>query len=194
MRQGQQNRRGRGRNNNNNNNNHQNRKGQHHQNPLMRNYQSNGPDQKIHGNPAQIAEKYMSLARDALSSGDHVLAENYLQHAEHYNRIILTYREQQMQQNGGEAVAGTMPRRPFPGPGEPFEGDTGEDGEESSGEQQQPMGMRSNEQQPRMYDQGQPRQDDRQPRHQGEQNYRDRDHGQGNQQRECNTSSPQLAR
>ena len=113
MRQGQQqNRRGRGRSNNSNNssNNTQNRIGQHHHNPLMRTYQSNGPDQKIHGTPAQIAEKYMSLARDALSSGDHVLAENYLQHAEHYNRIILSYREQQMQQNGGEAVNGTMPR------------------------------------------------------------------------------------
>jgi hypothetical protein len=113
MRQGQQNRRGRGRNNNNNNNNNNNRKGQHHHNPLMRTFQSNGPDQKIHGTPAQIAEKYMSLARDALSSGDPVLAENYLQHAEHYNRIILTYREQQMQQ--GEGMNGGMNRggRPY---------------------------------------------------------------------------------
>ncbi len=39
----------------------------------------------------------MSLARDAQSSGDEVLAENYLQHAEHYNRIILAFREQQQQ-------------------------------------------------------------------------------------------------
>ena len=92
MRQGQQNRRGRGRNNNNNNQQH--RKGQHHHNPLMRTYQSNGPDQKIHGTPAQIAEKYMALARDALSSGDPVLAENYLQHAEHYQRIINTWNEE----------------------------------------------------------------------------------------------------
>ncbi len=30
----------------------------------------------------------MALARDATSSGDRVMAENYLQHAEHYNRII----------------------------------------------------------------------------------------------------------
>ncbi|MEO1694335.1 MAG: DUF4167 domain-containing protein [Pseudomonadota bacterium] len=100
MRQGQQNRRGRGRhnggsNNNNNNNNHNNRK---HQNPLTRSFDSNGPDQKIRGTPAHIADKYVSLARDALSAGDPVLAENYLQHAEHYNRIIMTYREQQEQQ------------------------------------------------------------------------------------------------
>ena len=48
--------------------------------------------------PAQIAEKYMSLARDALSSGDPVLAENYMQHAEHYNRIIAAAQAQMPQQ------------------------------------------------------------------------------------------------
>src|SRR5690606_39717149 len=68
--------------------------------PLTRRFESNGPDVKVRGTPAHIAEKYMQLARDAQSSGDHVLAENYLQHAEHYNRIILAYREQQMQQSG----------------------------------------------------------------------------------------------
>jgi hypothetical protein len=72
----------RGRNNNNNNNN---RKGP---NPLTRNYESNGPDVKIRGSAQQIAEKYATLARDAQSAGDRVMAENYLQHAEHYNRII----------------------------------------------------------------------------------------------------------
>src|SRR5262245_26939940 len=80
MRPQQQNRRMRGRNNNNNN-----RKGP---NPLTRNYESNGPDVKIRGSAQQIAEKYGTLARDAMSAGDRVMAENYLQHAEHYNRII----------------------------------------------------------------------------------------------------------
>jgi hypothetical protein len=74
----------RGRNNNNNNNNN-NRRGP---NPLTRSYESNGPDVKIRGSAQQIAEKYATLARDAQSSGDRVMAENYLQHAEHYNRII----------------------------------------------------------------------------------------------------------
>ena len=55
MRQGQQNRRGRGRNNNNNNNN---RKSQ---NPLMRSFESSGPDVKIRGTPSHIAEKYITL-------------------------------------------------------------------------------------------------------------------------------------
>jgi hypothetical protein len=108
VRQGQQNRRGRGRN----------RKSQ---NPLSRSFESNGPDVKIRGTPAHIAEKYLSLARDAQSSGDPVLAENYLQHAEHYSRIIMAYREQ-MHQPGD--LNGNGQRLRMGGPGE------GPDGEE----------------------------------------------------------------
>jgi hypothetical protein len=90
----------RGRNNNGggggNNNNNNNRKGP---NPLTRNYESNGPDVKIRGSAQQIAEKYATLARDAQSSGDRVMAENYLQHAEHYNRIIAAAQAQMPIQN-----------------------------------------------------------------------------------------------
>lgn len=57
-------------------------------NPLSRTYESNGPDVKVRGTAHHVAEKYVSLARDAQSSGDIVLAENYLQHAEHYYRLI----------------------------------------------------------------------------------------------------------
>ena len=53
-----------------------------------RNFESNGPDVKIRGNAAHIYDKYMQLARDASSSGDRVMAENYYQHAEHYLRIV----------------------------------------------------------------------------------------------------------
>jgi len=96
MRPGQQNKRGRGRGNNNNNNgggnnNNFNRKGG---NPLTRTYDSSGPDVKIRGTAQHIAEKYAALARDAQSSGDRVIAENYLQHAEHYNRIIASAQAQ----------------------------------------------------------------------------------------------------
>jgi hypothetical protein len=62
--------------------------GRKHVNPLSRNFESNGPDVKVRGNAAHVAEKYLQLARDAQSSGDPVLAENYLQHAEHYFRIV----------------------------------------------------------------------------------------------------------
>ncbi len=78
MRSGQQNKRGRGRNNN----------GRKNGNPLSRTYDSTGPDVKIRGTAQHIADKYSTMARDALGAGDTVMAENYLQHAEHYNRII----------------------------------------------------------------------------------------------------------
>jgi hypothetical protein len=52
-------------------------------------FESNGPDNvKIRGNAQHVFERYQQLARDAASSGDRVLAENYLQHAEHYFRVI----------------------------------------------------------------------------------------------------------
>ena len=51
-------------------------------------FDSNGPDVRIRGNAFQVYEKYLALSRDANSSGDRVAAENYLQHAEHYVRII----------------------------------------------------------------------------------------------------------
>lgn len=83
MRQNNKNNRGRG------------RGGRKSPNPLTRSYESNGPDVKVRGTAQHVAEKYMTLARDALSSGDSVAAENYFQHAEHYNRIIMTAQAQQ---------------------------------------------------------------------------------------------------
>lgn len=51
-------------------------------------FDSNGPSIRIRGSAHQVMEKYLALARDAAGQGDRVLAENYLQHAEHYFRII----------------------------------------------------------------------------------------------------------
>ena len=106
---------------------HNNRKGQ---SPLTRSFESTGPDVKIRGTPAHIAEKYMTLARDATTSGDPVLAENYLQHAEHYNRIIMAFREQNVGPNG-EQMNGGMNRDPSLDPtdqGDDFD-DDGDDGD-----------------------------------------------------------------
>ncbi len=87
MRQGQQNNKGmRNRN--------RNRKGP---NPLQRSYESNGGDVKIRGTALHVAEKYVQLARDAQSSGDRVAGENYLQHAEHYYRIVAAAQAQMPQ-------------------------------------------------------------------------------------------------
>jgi hypothetical protein len=66
-------------------------------NPLTRTYESNGPDVKIRGTAQHIAEKYLQLARDAQSSGDPVVAESFLQHAEHYFRIIASAQAAQQQ-------------------------------------------------------------------------------------------------
>ena len=115
MRQGQQNRRGRG------------RGGRKPQNPLARNYELNGPDVKIRGTAAHIAEKYMSLARDALASGDLVSAESYLQHAEHYNRIIMAAQAQFGPQHGGQQ--GESPNGGYRNPRWNSEGSDDEGGE-----------------------------------------------------------------
>ncbi|QGM47827.1 DUF4167 domain-containing protein [Methylocystis heyeri] len=63
-------------------------------NPLTRSFESNGPDVKIRGTAQHVAEKYLQLARDAQSSGDIVMAENLLQHAEHYFRLISAAQQQ----------------------------------------------------------------------------------------------------
>jgi hypothetical protein len=118
MRNGQNNKRMRNRNNNNNNNQHNNRRSQ---NPMTRVYDSNGPDIKIRGTAAHIAEKYLQLARDSQSSGDPVAAENYYQHAEHYFRLIAAAQEQ-FRQN--------MPQQQ-PRVDHDLRDDNAEDGEES---------------------------------------------------------------
>lgn len=52
-------------------------------------FESNGPEgSKVRGNAQHVFEKYQQLARDAGTAGDRVLAENYLQHAEHYFRVV----------------------------------------------------------------------------------------------------------
>jgi len=59
-----------------------------HYNPRNQTYDSNGPDVRVRGNAYQVLEKYLALARDANAAGDRIAAENFLQHAEHYFRLI----------------------------------------------------------------------------------------------------------
>jgi hypothetical protein len=80
-------------------------------NPLARSYESNGPDVKIRGSALQVADKYAQLARDAQSSGDRVMAENYFQHAEHYYRIVAAAYEQQQQSKDRRDDQGDRPGR-----------------------------------------------------------------------------------
>jgi hypothetical protein len=52
-------------------------------------FDSNGPEGvKVRGNAQHVFEKYQQLSRDASAAGDRVLGENYLQHAEHYFRLL----------------------------------------------------------------------------------------------------------
>lgn len=160
----------------------------------MRSFESSGPDVKIRGTPSHIAEKYITLARDALSSGDPVLAENYLQHAEHYNRIILSYREQMAQQGGVDPMGNGAART------HSLAGPEGSDGDEFGDEEGDEFGVQPQlgsgqggqppdpqqppfQQQPRNFD-NQNRYENRQPRQERFNNNRNDNRGdRGDQQR-----------
>jgi hypothetical protein len=75
-------------------------------NAQNRAYDSNGPNVKIRGTARHIAEKYMQLARDAHCGADPVAAENYLQHAEHYLRLIVAAQPQAQREAPLEAMDG----------------------------------------------------------------------------------------
>jgi len=70
-----------------------------HFNPRQQTFDSNGPDVRVRGNAYQVLEKYLALARDASSAGDRIAAENFLQHAEHYYRLINAYTGDDQNQN-----------------------------------------------------------------------------------------------
>lgn len=88
--------RSRGRNHNFNNNNNNRR----FNNAPNRNtvYDSLGPVGRLRGTAFQLMEKYLAAAKDAMSS-DRVLAENCLQHADHYNRLNLMAIAAEQQRN-----------------------------------------------------------------------------------------------
>jgi hypothetical protein len=75
-------------------------------------FDSNGPEVRIRGNAWQVYEKYVALARDANAAGDPVRAENLLQHAEHYFRMITAadqgqdQRQQRFSQHAGNGYNG----------------------------------------------------------------------------------------
>jgi Domain of unknown function (DUF4167) len=72
--------------------------------PLNRNhvFDSNGPDIRVRGTAQQLFEKYLQLGRDATSGGDRVMAEGYLQYAEHYFRVLNLMNQAAAQQGQGQ--------------------------------------------------------------------------------------------
>ena len=65
-------------------------------------FDSSGPDIRVRGNAYQVLEKYLQLARDAGTAGDRVAAENFLQHADHYYRVVAAQNEGQLKVVGDE--------------------------------------------------------------------------------------------
>jgi hypothetical protein len=65
------------------------------------NFKRKAPGRNNHNAP-KLIEKYNDLAREASSSGDKILSENYLQHADHFTRVLNdqeNYRKQKFEEN-----------------------------------------------------------------------------------------------
>lgn len=76
-------------------------------NIVNRVFDSSGPEGKVRGTPQQIIDKYLTLARDAQLSNDRVAEQNFLQHAEHYTRMLgEATREMQREQEARQAQQG----------------------------------------------------------------------------------------
>lgn len=157
-------------------------------------FDSNGPEGvKVRGAAQHVYEKYQQLARDAQTSGDRVLAENYLQHAEHYFRLM---RAMQPQRPLSEIIGRNQFVSgydiDFEDEGGSAEGAEGEQDAETSSETVETAGDRPSRYEQRRddYRQGDPRQGDsrqrdeqpRQDRFQNDRGQTDRfqaDRGQG---------------
>ena len=69
--------------------------------PGSQNYGNNRLDNRQRGNATQLLDKYKTLARDAAQQGDRVVAEYYLQYADHYFRVLNEIRERQPEHQRG---------------------------------------------------------------------------------------------
>ena len=71
------------------------------------NFKRKAPGRNNHNAP-KLIEKYNDLAREALSNGDKILSENYLQHADHFTRILNereSYRKEKFSENQSENIS-----------------------------------------------------------------------------------------
>ncbi len=114
MRSSQKSGRGRGKNNN------RNKSSNRDSHSPNRVYESAGPEGKVRGTPQQIIDKYQALARDYQLSGDRVTAENFLQHAEHYVRILVAAQEAQAERQAQQQAS--QPQQQNNGGGHPQQG------------------------------------------------------------------------
>ena len=73
-------------------------------------FQRKAPGRNNHNAP-KLIEKYNDLAREALSNGDKILSENYLQHADHFTRVLNereSYRKEKLNENNVEIAEKTV--------------------------------------------------------------------------------------
>ena len=70
------------------------------------NFKRKAPGRNNHNAP-KLIEKYNDLAREALSNGDKILSENYLQHADHFTRVLNekeAYRKEKFSETKAEII------------------------------------------------------------------------------------------
>lgn len=103
-----------------------------HHNPRYGNNRSRQGDDS--GNVARIRarahsnkEKYLGMAKDAMQSGDRVLAEYYFQHADHYSRVLKEYAPPEQSYEAQENLDGAQ------GDGTEGQGDVAAEGGQSNG-------------------------------------------------------------
>ena len=74
------------------------------------NFKRKAPGRNNHNAP-KLIEKYNDLAREALSNGDKILSENYLQHADHFTRILNereSYRKEKFSEDSPEKTSSVI--------------------------------------------------------------------------------------
>ena len=62
----------------------------------------------------KLLEKYSTLAKEAMSSGDKTLSENYLQHADHFARVIEDKNKNRIQSNNNTTLKPTLDKKDSP--------------------------------------------------------------------------------
>lgn len=114
-----------------------------------RSFDSNGPDIKVRGPAPHIYERYLQLARDANSAGDRVQAENFLQHAEHYFRVMRAMQPAAPPPQQYDRFGDDMDEGDEEGDGEGYEADQFRPHQSAQNYQQQPPRQNNGEYQQR---------------------------------------------
>lgn len=124
-------------------------------NIVNRVFDSSGPEGKVRGTPQQIIDKYLALARDAQVSNDRVAEQNFLQHAEHYTRMLAeAQREMQREQESRQPnqTGGHEGGAPNGGNGQPNGYGQHGGGDDRGGERNADRGGERQQQNRRRYD------------------------------------------